>query len=84
MCPLAKSFFLCTFALDNIIFLSEYEVSNRHTRDHADCVQVFLVTGSGWWGHPEDYGYVTLSAGSGEGSLPAYCGCVIPDAGSGT
>ena len=49
----------------------------------ADCVQVFLVAGSGWWGHPEDYGHVTQSTGSGEAALPAYCGRVIPDAASG-
>ena len=47
-------------------------------------MQVFLVTGSGWWGHPEDYECVTQNVGSGEGALPGYCGCVIPDAGSGT
>lgn len=30
-------------------------------------VKVFLVTGSGWWGLPEDYGRVTQVQGAWEG-----------------
>ena len=41
-------------------------------------MQVFLVTGSGWWGHPEDYECVTQNAVPGVEADPGACGCVKP------